>query len=333
MIKNRIDVLVWVVLFNCLILVSTGVNAACPAVLNVRGPSSITYDPSGPDLLWEGSVSVSGGTLVCPANPPGTYPISGYIAYDEHYDGIGTPNGNIYESGIPGIGYRLWLEGSSVAVAGRYWPTIVRGLRWAGSFTINPHTMRVQLIRTGPISQGGLLSGVFGKISAGGMTDVILYTWSPAIVVKPSVPTCVVITPSVRVPLGSVPRAEFAGLNSTSASRPLNIGLSCSGGDGIRGVNVYTTLTDNTNPGNRSTSLTLTSASTAKGVAIQVLKNGAVLGYGPASSANGNTNQWFAGTSSGGILNIPLTARYVQTGPTVTAGSANGVATFTMSYK
>lgn len=99
-------------------------------------------------------MSVSGGTLVCPANPPGTYPISGYIAYDEHYDGIGTPNGNIYESGIPGIGYRLWLEGSSVAVAGRYWPTIVRGLRWAGSFTINPHTMRVQLIRTGPISQG-----------------------------------------------------------------------------------------------------------------------------------------------------------------------------------
>ena len=38
-------------------------------------------------------------------------------------------------------------------------------------------------------------------------------------------------------------------------------------------------------------------------------------------------------TSTGGSYTIPLTAAYYQTGTAVTAGTANGVLTFTMTYQ
>jgi len=97
----------------------------------------------------------------------------------------------------------------------------------------------------------------------------------------------------------------------------------------------HVTLTDATNTGNRSNVLTLSPDSQAKGVGIEVLKGDTVLAYGPDSNATGNLNQWHAGTISTGMstFSIPLTARYVQTDPVVTPGSANGRATFTMSYQ
>ncbi|MNO06732.1 F17a-G fimbrial adhesin precursor [compost metagenome] len=75
--------------------------------------------------------------------------------------------------------------------------------------------------------------------------------------------------------------------------------------------------------------------STVKGIGIQILKDNVVLGYGPDSSAAGNTNQWSAGTVKQGQASmiIPLQARYVQTTARITSGSANANATFTMSYQ
>jgi len=136
--------------------------------------------------------------------------------------------------------------------------------------------------------------------------------------------------------MGSVPVNSFSGVGSSSPiTPPFPIDLACSGGDPGTSVKVYATLTDNTNPGNTSQVLSLTSDSTAQGVGIQVLKNGTVLGYGPDASTPGNTNQWEAGVVNVGTNNfrIPLQARYVQTGPNVTPGIANGRATFTMSYQ
>ncbi|MBV5323920.1 MAG: hypothetical protein J0626_00910, partial [Rhodospirillaceae bacterium] len=48
-----------------------------------------------------------------------------------------------------------------------------------------------------------------------------------------------------------------------------------------------------------------------------------------------NPNQWQAGTIPPNTCNhvIPLTARYVQTQPSVTTGLANGRATFTLNYQ
>lgn len=79
--------------------------------------------------------------------------------------------------------------------------------------------------------------------------------------------------------------------------------------------------------------MTLTSASTASGVGIQVRNGTTIIGYGPDSSAAGNTNQWFVTQTGNATVNIPLTARYVQTGNQVKPGTVKALATFTMSYQ
>ncbi|WP_235996030.1 MULTISPECIES: fimbrial protein [unclassified Burkholderia] len=111
--------------------------------------------------------------------------------------------------------------------------------------------------------------------------------------------------------------------------------VSCSGGDTGTSAKVYVTLTDATNPGNTSKTLSLSKDSTAGGVGLQILKDDEVLGYGPESAAIGNTNQWLGGSVAQGAagMTIPLRARYVQTSPRITSGTANAIANFTMSYQ
>ncbi|KVH63801.1 adhesin [Burkholderia sp. MSMB1072] len=98
---------------------------------------------------------------------------------------------------------------------------------------------------------------------------------------------------------------------------------------------MYTTLTDASNPANVSNMLSLGPDSTASGVSIQVLHgdNDKLISYGPDSSQAGNPNQWFVGEFGNVDVTIPLKARYVQTASDVKAGTANGRATFTMSYQ
>ncbi|KVF19287.1 adhesin [Burkholderia cepacia] len=127
---------------------------------------------------------------------------------------------------------------------------------------------------------------------------------------------------------------DFSGVGSTTPERDFSIQLNCTGGDLGTSTNAYVTLTDNSNSGNRSNRLSLTPNSEASGVAVQILRNGSPLNFGPDSSAPSNPNQWKAGNipQGQGVFTIPLTARYIQTG-TLKGGTANAVATFTMSYQ
>lgn len=84
---------------------------------------------------------------------------------------------------------------------------------------------------------------------------------------------------------------------------------------------------------NVSTTLGLTTGSTATGVGLQVINGGTTIGYGPDSALIGTTNQWSAGTASGGVMKIPLTAQYVRTAGSLTPGKVTAAATFTMSYQ
>lgn len=320
-------------IFFLLSLCSSIANAACPVILNVRGPASIVYDPNGSEILWEGSVYASGGTINCPTpsgwidwRPGGM----SYTYYNEWYLGKGSAVNNIYESGIPGIGYRVVLTGA--CGEGVYWPTFCVNI-WSGNKTVNPHTVKVQLIRVGDVSVGGTLSGEFGRIEAENGPVLISYIWSPEIIVRPSKPSCRLVTKSATVYLGSVSIRDFKGIGSVSASKPIDLEVLCSGGNPGVLADVRATLTDGTDSANRSTSLTLTRASTAGGVSIQVLKGTELISYGPASNADGNLNQWWVGSTENGVLRFRLDARYVQTGPMVTPGSANGAAIITMNYR
>ncbi|WP_321959005.1 fimbrial protein [Burkholderia cenocepacia] len=251
---------------------------------------------------------------------------------DSYATGDGTPNSNnIYPTSIPNIGVRLWLPSGSQAPAKVGFITSTE-TAWSESWVL-----RLQLIKTGEITAGGTLAGTYAHLRAGGADgeSLVEYRFSKPVNVRPRIPTCKVATPLVTVPMGSVVKSYFTGVGSTSNANAFDILLSCSGGNPGTSTNAHVTLTDATDPKNTSTTLSLSKDSNASGIGLQVLRSGTPLGFGPDSAAVGNTNQWHAGNVKQGqaTLKIPLSARYVQTAPSITPGVANARATFTLSYQ
>ncbi|WP_265211232.1 fimbrial protein, partial [Herbaspirillum lusitanum] len=148
--------------------------------------------------------------------------------------------------------------------------------------------------------------------------------------------TCQVDTPNVVVPMGAVASSSFTGTGSVSPARNFTISVNCSG----VASQVFMTLTDQQTQANRTSTLGLTAASSARGVGIQILRRqgntDTPISFGADSSTAGNTNQFLAFSSTGeqiGATTIPFSARYIKTAATIIPGTANGVATFTMSYQ
>jgi major type 1 subunit fimbrin (pilin) len=143
-------------------------------------------------------------------------------------------------------------------------------------------------------------------------------------------PTAVTVasctTPNVTVSMGSYPAATFKGSGSSSNPVAFNVAVNnCPAGmnqiqysfDAPGGV-------ANANNG----VIKLSSDSTATGVGLQLKDNaGNALKYDTQYTLSGYV------TSTGGSYTIPLKAAYYQTGTAVTAGTANGVLTFTMTYQ
>ncbi len=142
------------------------------------------------------------------------------------------------------------------------------------------------------------------------------------------------ITPPGPVNLGAIPVKTFTGVGSVSpwgASGQFSITVNCSG---VKSK-VHMVLTDQQNPGNVSSTLPLTRASTATGVGIQIFRDGGAtpISFGPDSSLPGTTNQFLAFTSDNNTVKVEFNTRLIQTADRVTSGTANGIATFTMSYQ
>ncbi|KAB0495785.1 fimbrial protein [Pseudomonas vancouverensis] len=245
----------------------------------------------------------------------------------------GAGNSGIYPTNIPGIGVRvsIWASGSYYG-----YPTSPQVVPWQWGYQATASEslgtgltqVRAELIVTGPISVGG--------------TNVLSYftdQWfqvrdanGPVVVANLQVnatlnnKTCVVTKNAVNVNLAPVQVKELNAGATKSAAFSLDINCAT-------GAKVSVTLTDVTNPANRSNVLTLTPDSTAQGVGMQIFNGSTPIAYGPDSASPSNPNRWSVGTSTGGLLSVPLTVQYVRTTGTVGAGSAIGAATFTFSYQ
>ncbi|MCY1280369.1 Fimbrial protein [compost metagenome] len=281
----------------------------------------IIYEATAKGLRFKNAVYPDRPTVTC--SP----------AVHTYVTGVGALGAdNVYATSIPNIGLRV------LTPQGHPFPYVDSAYPWLNNAWNTYYAPKIQLIKTGNITAPGVLTGAYARYSAdtaAGHT-LVEYQFSSPLIVTPRVPTCKVDTPRIPVPMGRVVAAtNFTGVGSTSPAENFQIRLSCSGGDPDTATRPYVTLTDATTPGNRSTTLSMTMDSTVKGIGIQILKDNVVLGYGPDSSAAGNTNQWSAGTVKQGQASmiIPLQARYVQTTARITSGSANANATFTMSYQ
>jgi type 1 fimbria pilin len=247
---------------------------------------------------------------------------------------------NTMNTGIPGIGGRIRYQGGSgLGLPSGYLPvTGSESLRnsenwgWSGFYIF-------ELVKTGAMRPGKYTlptSWMVVKINNAVILSANISFQKNAVPVPIEVkqsPTCSLSSSTIQASLGTVPVRNFGAVGSTSAAVPFNIRLNCSGGDAGVLSNIYMTITDQRTPANESDTLSLTAASTATGVGVQILNGTTVINYGPDASAPGTKNQWFAGHSGNSSFTIPLTARYVKTATNITPGTANAVATFTMSYQ
>lgn len=193
----------------------------------------------------------------------------------------------------------------------------------------------VRLVATGePITTGTLAATTIANAFVAEKSSGSTSATAPIKITSTSLTaqTCSVDAGSINIPvsLGTTSAPGLAGpVGTTSGNASFNVRLNCS-----TGMNVYMTLTDANNLGNLTDTLSLSpSATQARGVGIQIRRDGTPVRFGPDSSVAGNMNQFSLGASPNGALVVPFTANYIKTAVAVTPGDANAVATYTLSYQ
>lgn len=267
----------------------------------------------------------------------------------------GTPwAGNVYQTGVPGIGIAIWYAGNALPFTGN-------GTNCGGG--VNACVWNIQgtlafdisFIKIGEVSpgtiQGAQLPTVDQRWQSSNNIELSRVNFSGAINIVSR--TC--STPDVSVPMGTYRLNEFSGKNSFTPWKDFSIALNnCPAfhgyyqGTGPRWLsdgssnnldsrknNVLQVRLDPTRaaitPNLGIMSLNPSAPGedpAATGVGLQVAdSHGAPLPLATLR-ASGITPRAVEGAS----YTIPLKARYIQTEDSLTAGPANATATFTINY-
>lgn len=132
---------------------------------------------------------------------------------------------------------------------------------------------------------------------------------------------CSVTQPTITIPMGNdIPTFRFKGVGTTIDEKPVSIDLDC---DAQTRVNIK--LEGRTVAGTPGVLALNAESGVATGIGIQMLKDGVPVTF--------NTPTAIGTTPVSGPYSIEYTARYYQTGASVTGGKANATAQFTMTYQ
>jgi type 1 fimbria pilin len=303
----------------------------------------------------------------CTLSTPPNFTTWTYVDYAGSLMKFTSPSGldGVYDTNIPGIGIKITAFGMDGRVGTPVLPFATNFTKWirgyGSSYTVDVLSagglkVTASLVVTGKVPAGGsIASGQIAHLDVfwgakntpppgnepspgravqlkGTLADVFL---RGSITVEAGSPTCSVNASSTQtVNLGNYPANAFTGIGSTTAPKSFNINFDCSGGTQNESTNIYLTMTDVTDPGNRSDILNLDSTSTAKGVGVRIERSGGTaVTFGADSNTIGNPGQWQAGSvnTGTGTFTIPLQARLIQTGA-VQQGSVSAKTTFTAAY-
>lgn len=223
---------------------------------------------------------------------------------------------------IEGVGIRI-TETADYVYGGNYNTRRVFGsatmdVKFGFTGSVPPKPPTVELIKTGPIKSGAFTTGRVVGINVNN-----IYWMSSISISGGSVSStgCTVNNTSITVPMGVVQRTAFSGVGSTSPITSFDIPLSC---DDNTKVNITFNATHDASAAPGVIALNSSGGvGVASGVGIQLLSGNVPVILGASTSI---------GTVSGETYIVPLGARYYQTQGTVTAGQANGTATFTLTY-
>ncbi|WP_162999393.1 fimbrial protein [Burkholderia sp. Nafp2/4-1b] len=270
------------------------------------------------------------------AYPVGVYCTTGTTVENQSGSGWQSSNG-IIPTGTQGLGYRVRRLASGDALdTGSYtvpvsvfhtpsqcgYPASGKCYGYLGTPVV------LELVKTGDVPPNAMITGgLLVTQRIGGLTASTVTLSTPLMTVASQ--SCTVTSSKVEVRFGRIAAHTLGEVGSAASTVPLGISIDC------RGVSskIAVTFADVSSPNNRSNVLSLTGDSTARGFGIQILSNARPISFGPDSSVAGNPNQVQIGNVSNAIYEAPFSARYIRTASDIKAGTANGLATFTMSYQ
>lgn len=294
-----------------------------PGTVTFSPPSTITL----PDSLAVGAILWTSAPIV-PANYP-RLACSGNTGSGVANQ-AGAPAGGdntLFPTNVPGLSYRL-LHPDTSSPLHVYPDEIIP----AGTYNFSVATA-LQLVVTGTIAPGSVFNGgqiaqwnvdmqfcFFGCFPVG-TRAVETFTSSSIRFVAPA---CTIAVDPIVVTLPVVITSNFNAPGSVAGQTPFNVQLNCP--STAAGANLTITLATNSpSPGVTGTIANATGSGFAANVGVQVLDgNGNPVPFGTAIPA---------GTVTAGIFNIPLGARYYQTGIPVSGGNVKATATYTITYQ
>jgi len=278
------------------------------------------------------------GTLILPDNlPPGSQtvlwtsaPTTPNTTAEIHCNGttnsgiqnlIGMqPAGDstLFPTGVSNLYFQILYPDSPMLAYPSY------PVAWSDQLFNQPFAL--QLVATGTITGGATLNtGQLAQwiVDMGGANQpVTAFQINNTVTITP--PACSIITDPTVVTLPTVYASAFTGTDSTTGLTPFNVQLNCP--STAAGASLAVTLaTSSPVAGATGVIANTAGGGYAQNVGVQVLdSSGNPIPFGTAISA---------GTVTAGTFNVPLNARYYQTGASVTAGQVNATATYTITYQ
>ncbi|WP_201312562.1 fimbrial protein [Dyella sp. EPa41] len=229
---------------------------------------------------------------------------------------------DVYQTGVDGIGYVVGIRDFNATNLANEIPLNVgtnQTFPFPGSLnTANTigYQVRLMFVATGRLKSGTYtipsinVARLWVKNNnANATVPAPTYVTLNATTITVKALGCTIYAPRDQVI--NMPAVAIGTTDLTQAEAYFEVGVTCDAG-----VALYATLTDMSNPGNTSTILRPNAHSQAQGVGIQLYKKfeSVPVGFGPDSSAAGNTNQWFvagSATASANAYTIPFNAKYV----------------------
>lgn len=317
--------------------------AGAPCIAQTVGfsPAALSFSPAGPySVPRDAAVGSQVAHAVATATATG---IACALVETASVNGTEVSAGSgVYQTSVSGIGVSFYVVNGPTQTL----ITSTNGGYTSGTIAAPGNGplpgIQANLLVTGQVVSGFSLTGLpsvtvtFTPTGSCSWSTGIMNTLPTSAGNSAVVPiTCTVTTPSVSVNLPVISLTALSAVGKTGGDTRFPIGLSCASG-----ANVYITLSDVTTPANTSSLLTLASSSTAQGIKLRILNSTGPVSFGPDSAEAGTTHQWFLGASSS-INGVPLTVQYYRddTDPsgtssaTLSAGSVQAQATFTMSYQ
>jgi major type 1 subunit fimbrin (pilin) len=255
-----------------------------------------------------------------------------YTVWNTNVPGVGIAIG--VRTYANGCGWQSWQDvGTPFSAFPSPWAGQACNQNGSGGSVINGGQAQAALVKTGPITAGTVTGGVLfegAPITAsniGGPYTVGTSGHVSYSLTQTAVTVAACTTPNVTVTMGSYMQSAFKGIGSTSTpAKAFNVAVNACP-TGLNSIQ-YQFIPVNAVLDATNGVLALSSGSTATGIGLQ-LKDGS----GNPLKYNTQYTLTSYSKTTGGSYTIPLTAAYYQTAASVTAGSANAVLTFTMTYQ